>query len=165
MREAIRLAAQNAVGKSIRFFAIGDTGPTEQAGAAKIEFLPYRDSMAACYQASDVYLHAAKAEAWGMVITEAMACGTPAIGLAVGGSPDALGDGELGICVEEKYFADAFLAALTNPPTNHLLSAAVHARFSFQCFQEQCGRLMEPVLMNASYASRQHSRNDPRSRI
>lgn len=75
MREAIRLAGEKASGQPIRFFAIGDSAPPEQAGAAKIEFLPYRDSLAECYQAADVYLHAARAEVWGLVITEALACG------------------------------------------------------------------------------------------
>ena len=60
MREAVRLAGEKAVGRPIRFFAIGDSAPAEQVGAAKIEFLHYRDSLAECYQAADAYLHAAK---------------------------------------------------------------------------------------------------------
>ncbi len=96
MREAIRLAAHSAAGKSIRFFAVGETAPPEQAGAARIEFLSYRRSMAECYQAADVYLHAARAEMWGLVITEAMACGTPVVATSVGGIPEQILDGRTG---------------------------------------------------------------------
>ena len=64
MREAICLAGEKANGRPLRFFAIGETAPPEQAGVVKIEFLPYRDSLAECYQAADVYLHAAKADSW-----------------------------------------------------------------------------------------------------
>ncbi len=99
MREAIRLAGEKASDRPIRFFAVGDTAPAEQVGVAKIEFLPYRDSMAECYQAADVYLHAARAELWGLVITEALACGTPVVATAVGGIPEQIVDGETGFLV------------------------------------------------------------------
>jgi glycosyltransferase involved in cell wall biosynthesis len=99
MREAIRLAGERVDDRPIRFFAVGETAPPEQAGAATIEFLPYRESLAACYQAADVYLHAARAEVWGMVITEALACGTPVVATAVGGIPEQIIEGGTGFLV------------------------------------------------------------------
>jgi phosphatidylinositol alpha-1,6-mannosyltransferase len=51
-------------------------------------------------------------EGFGIVFIEAMACGTPAIGLAVGGASDALADGELGVCVSEQEFPDALEDAI-----------------------------------------------------
>lgn len=88
MREAMRLVGEKANGEAIRFFAIGDVAPAEQAGAVKIEFLPYRDSLAECYQAADVYLHAAKADTFPTTILEALACGTPVVATSVGGIPE-----------------------------------------------------------------------------
>lgn len=99
MREAIRLAGEQASNRPIRFFAIGDTAPAEQAGAVTIEFLPYRDSMVECYQAADVYLHAARADTFPTVILEAMACGTPVVATAVDGIPEQIIEGETGFLV------------------------------------------------------------------
>lgn len=99
MREAIRLTGERVDDRPIRFFAVGETAPPEQAGAATIEFLPYRESLVACYQAADVYLHAARAEVWGMVITEALACGTPVVATAVGGIPEQIIEGGTGFLV------------------------------------------------------------------
>ena len=99
MREAIRLAGERAGGRPLRFFAIGDAAPPEQAGAAKIEFLPYRDSPAECYQAADVYLHAARADTFPTTILEALACGVPVVATAVGGIPEQIIDGETGFLV------------------------------------------------------------------
>ena len=65
-----------------------------------------------------------------------MACGTPAIGLAVGGAPDALGDGELGACVTEAEFPAAFRNALAvaGKTDRAALSGSVKARFGKDCF-------------------------------
>jgi phosphatidylinositol alpha-1,6-mannosyltransferase len=94
------------------------------------------------YRAADLFALPSTGEGFGISFLEAMACGTPAIGLAAGGAPDALGDGKLGICVEEKDFAAAFLKALTDAPSDARLSAAVHTRFGFASYKAQCSRLM-----------------------
>ncbi len=94
------------------------------------------------YRAADLFALPSTGEGFGISFLEAMACGTPAIGLAAGGAPDALGDGELGICVHQRDFAEAFLKALTDAPSAARLSAAVHARFGFASYQAQCSRLM-----------------------
>ena len=99
MRRAIRLAGEKVHGQPIRFLAIGDSAPPEQAGAAKIEFLPYRDTLAECYQAADVYLHAARADTFPTTVLEALACGTPVVATAVGGIPEQLVDGKSGFLV------------------------------------------------------------------
>src|SRR5208282_1198124 len=99
MREAVRLAGENAGGQTIRFFAIGETAPTEQAGIVKIEFLPYRDSVVECYQAADVYLHAARADTFPTVILEALACGTRVVATAVGGIAEQIIEGKTGFLV------------------------------------------------------------------
>jgi glycosyltransferase involved in cell wall biosynthesis len=96
MRQAIRFVAANAAGKPVRFFAIGYAARPEQVGPAKIEYLPYRASLVECYQAADVYLHAAKADTFPTTVIEAMASGTPVVATAVGGIPEQVMHGQSG---------------------------------------------------------------------
>jgi glycosyltransferase involved in cell wall biosynthesis len=71
--------------------ALGENAPAEDVGGAELRFVPYQkdpETVARCYQAADVYVHAACAEVWGLTITEALACGTPVVATAVGGIPE-----------------------------------------------------------------------------
>ena len=71
----------------VKLVVVGST-VTKQPGEENIEFVPYTDDklkLARYYQASDVFLHAAKKEAWGLTATEAMACGVPVVATAVEG--------------------------------------------------------------------------------
>jgi len=89
LRRAIgRLGASSKRTRPIQFIAVGDSGPAERIGDAVIEFRPFADdpaTMAAYYQAADVYVHAAKADTFPCTILEALACGTPVAATAVGG--------------------------------------------------------------------------------
>jgi glycosyltransferase involved in cell wall biosynthesis len=96
MREAVRLAANMEVGRSMQFSVVGDAAPPEEFGGARIEFLPHRDSMSECYQAADVYLHAAKMDTFPTAVLEALACGVPVVAAAVGGISEQIVDGETG---------------------------------------------------------------------
>ena len=99
MREAVRLAAGSDAGRPLRFYVVGDGAPPEQVGGASVTFLPYRDSMSECYQAADVYLHAAKIDTFPTTVLEALACGVPVVATAVGGIPEQVVDGETGFLV------------------------------------------------------------------
>lgn len=71
--------------------------------------LPYISSpakMADCYRAANVFIHTAKAEAFGKTITEAMACGTPVAATAVGGIPEQIINGETGFLAERENSYD-----------------------------------------------------------
>jgi glycosyltransferase involved in cell wall biosynthesis len=61
---------------------------------------PFRDDIATFYKAIDAFVMASKAETFGMVTIEAMACGTPVIGSNAGGTPELLQFGELGYLFE-----------------------------------------------------------------
>jgi glycosyltransferase involved in cell wall biosynthesis len=52
--------------------------------------------MALYYRASDIFIHAAKAEAFGKTVAEAMACGTPVVATSVGGIPEQIVNGKTG---------------------------------------------------------------------
>jgi glycosyltransferase involved in cell wall biosynthesis len=57
--------------------------------------------MALYYQAVDIYVLPALAEAFGKTIIEAMACGTPVVATTVGGIPEQIIDGETGFLVPQ----------------------------------------------------------------
>lgn len=91
VRAAVALVAERLHGQSVLFIALGEDAPAERIGQAEVRFVPYQkdpEAVARYYQAADVYIHAARAEAWGLTITEALACGTPVVATAVGGIPE-----------------------------------------------------------------------------
>jgi len=70
------------------------------------------------YAASDIVVVPSLQEAWGLVATEAMACGKPVIASKVGGLPDQVIDGYNGFLVspsDSKAIADKILYLLENP--------------------------------------------------
>lgn len=58
-----------------------------------VPFLAEPEAMADAYRAADVFVHTARAEAFGKTVTEAMACGTPVAASAVGGIPEQISHG------------------------------------------------------------------------
>jgi len=84
------------------FICLGETGESRPLGQGNIRYLGVeRDPrrMALYYQAADLYIHGAKAEAFGKTITEALACGTPVVATAIGGIPEQIEDGITGFLV------------------------------------------------------------------
>ena len=62
-----------------------------------ISYISSPPKMANCYRAADVFIHTARAEAFGKTVTEAMACGTPVAATAVGGIPEQITHGKTGL--------------------------------------------------------------------
>jgi phosphatidyl-myo-inositol dimannoside synthase len=82
------------------------------------------------------------AEGFGIAFVEAMACGTPALGLDVAGARDALADGELGILVSEADFVGALDRALSGlRPDPQMLAAKAAARFGRGAFVAHISRI------------------------
>ena len=73
--------------------ALGEAGQDEQAGHARVSYvgrLEARSAVATYFRAADLYLHAARAESFGMVVAEALSVGTPVVATAVGGVAEQL---------------------------------------------------------------------------
>jgi glycosyltransferase involved in cell wall biosynthesis len=96
--------------------------------------------LAKVYAAADVFVFPSKTDTFGLVLLEAMACGTPVAAYPVTGPIDVLGDSPAGAMNED--LRTACLAALKIPRE----VARAHAeRFSWRASTEQFARHLKPV--------------------
>jgi teichuronic acid biosynthesis glycosyltransferase TuaC len=84
------------------------------------------------YSAADVLLLASSREGWANVLLEAMACGTPVVATAVGGSPEVVSAAVAGLLVEQAS-GEIFAAAI-----RQLLSAPID-RSAVRAYAENFG--------------------------
>src|SRR5262249_6203711 len=125
------LAVETGVADRVRFM-----------GAARWE------TLIDAYRMADLFVMPSTGEGFGIAFLEAMASGTPALGLAVAGARDALADGDLGTAVAEPEFLPTLMRVLPRPKPNfHALAAAVRDRFGHASFaagtRAALNRLME----------------------
>jgi glycosyltransferase involved in cell wall biosynthesis len=59
------------------------------------------DELVSWYRRAWVVASSSQREGWGMTLTEAAACGTPAVATAIAGHADAVLDGESGLLVDD----------------------------------------------------------------
>lgn len=129
-----RLAIDLEVGPYVRFM-----------GMVPVEDLPD------LYRAADVFALPSTGEGFGIVFLEAMACGTPAIGLAVGGAPDALGDGDLGVCSAPEEFEEALLTMLAaGPRRDPSLPVRIRERFGRERFSSDLAARLKSLMANVA---------------
>lgn len=90
-----------------------------------------------------------RAEGFGMVLTEAQACGTPVIGTMIGGIPYAVKDGKTGILVQpkdSKGLADAILKIVTNENISKEMGANGYKRIREEFSWEKSADKMFTIL-------------------
>jgi glycosyltransferase involved in cell wall biosynthesis len=125
------------------FVCLGISKPSVQVGQGTMRYtgiISDKHQMVKYYQAADVYIHAAKQEAFGKTITEAMACGIPVVATAIGGIPEQIEDGITGYLVPARdgaAMAERITSLLTSPPDRlaAMTQAArrvVEARYSLE---------------------------------
>jgi glycosyltransferase involved in cell wall biosynthesis len=100
---------------------------TKQLGIAKDTIftgkIP-RDEVPQYYSASDIVVIPSLQEAFGLVVSEAMACGKPVIGSNIGGIPDQITNGYNGFLVtpkDHKLIAKKILYLLKNPKERKIM--------------------------------------------
>jgi glycosyltransferase involved in cell wall biosynthesis len=106
---ALGLLAASGSGDDLVFLAVGGDGTAPRVGPIEVRCVPYTTNpqqLALHYQASDVYVHAARAETCPLVIAEAMACGTPVVASRVGGIPEIVRHKKTGLLVDPGDAAD-----------------------------------------------------------
>jgi phosphatidyl-myo-inositol dimannoside synthase len=90
------------------------------------------------YRMADLFVMPSTGEGFGIGFLEAMASGTPALGLNAAGAVDALADGELGTLTSEHDLVAEVSRLLARSKSDSVaaagLAAAVHARFGRRAF-------------------------------
>jgi phosphatidylinositol alpha-1,6-mannosyltransferase len=125
------LAAECGVAERVRFL-----GKTPQAELPDL------------YRAADVFALPSTGDGFGIVYLEAMACGTPALGLAVGGASDALADGRLGVMVGENDVALGLAKVLVSPRGDEAARYAdVQARFGRAVFRDRIATVLHSIAL------------------
>ena len=134
-----------AAGHDVAYVVIGDgddvprlkslaveTGVADRihfTGAAGLE------TLVDAYRMADVFAMPSTGEGFGIAFLQAMACGTPVVGLATAGALDVLGDGELGSAVDKSELLGTLLHAIEQPKREDCVAAAVRARFGHANFE------------------------------
>jgi glycosyltransferase involved in cell wall biosynthesis len=89
----------------------------EVGAADRIHWLGFCSDPKSLLQASDIFVLASTGEAFGLVLTEAMACAVPIVGTRSGAIPELVEDGHTGLLAtagDERSFADAIEKLATN---------------------------------------------------
>jgi glycosyltransferase involved in cell wall biosynthesis len=102
--------------------------------------------LAKVYAAADVFVFPSKTDTFGLVLLEALACGTPVAAYPVTGPIDVLGDGGAGAMHED--LREACLEAL-KIERGHARAWA--ERFSWKAASEQFAAHLKPLPRATSY--------------
>lgn len=137
-----------------RIIGDGDDRPRLAALAAEhgvsaiVEFAGHvpRARLASELRAARLFAMPSTGEGFGIAFLEALACGTPALGLDVDGSRDALGDGELGFVTNEAGLFDAIDGALGDSTAAKELSRRTTQRYSPARFRSHVDSLLREVF-------------------
>lgn len=139
MRQAFEILARRHGTRNLLFLALGENAPSERIAESELRFIPHssdRMTLAKYYQAADIYVHGARAEAWGLTITEAMACSLPVVASAVGGIPDQISESQNGFLVpvgDPALMADKILRLIEDSEARetmaHAACSRAHAEF------------------------------------
>jgi glycosyltransferase involved in cell wall biosynthesis len=117
---------------------LGDGTPAERAAirhwadqipSGQLLFTGFRADVERVLQGFDVFVHAPRLEAFGLVVVEAMAASLPLVATKVGGILDLVRDGKSGLlvpCNAPECVADALERLIVDPALRRSLGEAAH---------------------------------------
>jgi glycosyltransferase involved in cell wall biosynthesis len=99
-------------------------------------------------------------EPFGLVMAEALACGTPVVANAMGAAPEVVEDGEVGVLVGASEW-DEMVAAIKDGRSDdidpHRCREYVHERFSVEAMLDGYEAAFEKILANSTAVSTQEN--------
>jgi glycosyltransferase involved in cell wall biosynthesis len=127
-----------------------------ELGADEWLALPGRvsdDELVERYRRAWVVASTSQCEGWGMTLTEAAACGTPAVATAIAGHTDAVLDGESGLLVDRERpdeFTEALGQVLRDEGVRGRLSKGALARARWFTWAATARRSLEALAEEAA---------------
>jgi len=125
-----------------------------ELGATEWVDMPGRvdeDELLSWYRRAWVVASTSQREGWGMTLTEAAACGTPAVATAIAGHADAVLDGESGLLVRDTdSFADALARVLGDEVLRSRLSKGALERARWFTWDATARRALEALVEEAT---------------
>jgi len=108
------------------------------------------EALASWYSAADLFCLASVREGWPNVILESLSCGTPVLGVRVGGIPEILSSDKVGMVVsrDPKEIADAMVVAFERSWSRESLIAHAH-QFTWEHVSESLSSVFKSVLLGA----------------
>lgn len=108
------------------------------------------DALVEAYQRAWLFATASQSEGWGMVITEAAACGTPSVATRIVGHTDAVREGQSGLLVDRgDEFASSFVTLLRDPEQLEKLRRGALEYAASLSWDRAAERHLEVVLRQA----------------
>ena len=125
----------------------------EELGATEWVRMPGRvedDELVSWYRRAWVVASSSQREGWGMTLTEAAACGTPAVATAIAGHADAVLDGESGLLVDDVRDLPAALSrVLGDEVLRSRLSKGALSRARWFTWEATARRALEALAQEA----------------
>jgi phosphatidylinositol alpha-1,6-mannosyltransferase len=151
------LPALATTGHDVAYVIIGSGDDTERLKrladlhgvTEQVHFIGEVDTLTLveAYRMADLFVMPSNCEGFGIVFLEAMASGTPALGLAIAGALDPLADGELGHAVAEADLdAELGRALSSQRPDSELLAGEVRRRFGREAFIAGAAAVMRRLM-------------------
>ena len=109
------------------------------------------DDLVALYRRAWVVAATSMAEGWGMTLTEAAACGTPAVATRIAGHLDSVAEGRSGLLADDdRALADDLRAVLCDAELRHRLSEGARRHAAAFTWDATAVGVFEPLAAQAA---------------
>lgn len=131
------MRVRKAVPATLTIIGEGHTRDALEAQISRLKAEPWcelkgrvdDDTLVRHYQSTWVVAAASKSEGWGMTLTEAAACGTPAVATNISGHADAVVHGSTGLLVDSPVgLSEALIRVLSDLPLREQMATQAHRR-------------------------------------